>query len=64
MENLFLNLLDTQGIWTALSIALIFYILKKEANRDIRQEMREVKYQSIIMELTEKFDLLNDLKMI
>lgn len=52
----------TQSIWAALSIALIFYILKKQEARDIRQEEREGKYQTIITDLTQKLNVVAELK--
>ena len=45
MKEFFMELVSEQGIWTALSIILIFYIIKKEENRDKKQEQREAKYQ-------------------
>ena len=48
MKEFFMELVSGQGIWTALSIILIFYIIKKEENRDQKQEQREAKYQEII----------------
>lgn len=52
----------TQSIWAALSIALIFYILKKQEARDVRQEEREGKYQAIITELTKQLNVVTELK--
>lgn len=52
----------TQSIWAALSIALIFYILKKQEARDIRQEERESKYQAIITDLTNQLNVVAELK--
>jgi len=48
LEEKILELASTQGIWTVLTVALIFYILKNQEKRDIRQEDREKKYQEII----------------
>ena len=50
------------GIWAALSIILIFYILKAQEKRDLRQDEREEKYQKIISELTEKFYIVEEVK--
>lgn len=52
----------TQSIWAGLSIALIFYILKKQEARDIRQEERESKYQAIIADLTQQLNVVSELK--
>lgn len=62
MQNELIKLASTQGIWTALAVALIFYILKAQEKRDERQEEREMNYQDIIFKLTEKFSILDDVK--
>ncbi|WP_353093997.1 BhlA/UviB family holin-like peptide [Tissierella praeacuta] len=43
-------------------MALIFYILKNQEKRDLRQEEREMKYQNIISSLCEKLSLIEDIK--
>ncbi|WP_432662362.1 BhlA/UviB family holin-like peptide [Wukongibacter baidiensis] len=62
MEEKILELASTQGIWTMLIVALIFYILKNQEKRDLRQEDREKKYQEIISNLTDKLNLVEDVK--
>jgi len=62
MENELVKLALSQGIWAALSIVLIFYILKAQEKRDMIQEEREKKYQEIISRLSEKFNLLEDIR--
>ncbi|MCD3218176.1 hypothetical protein G8S55_13395 [Clostridium botulinum C] len=62
MEQEILKLASSQGIWAALSVALIFYILKAQEKRDSKQELREVNYQNIIEKLTDKFNLVEDVK--
>ncbi|WP_242939118.1 BhlA/UviB family holin-like peptide [Tepidibacter formicigenes] len=49
-------------MWTLLTVALIFYILKNQEKRDLRQEEREIKYQNIISNLTEKLNLVEDIR--
>lgn len=61
MEKVLQLALDN-GIWAALSIILIFYILKAQENRDLKQDEREEKYQKIISGLTEKFYLIEEVK--
>ena len=58
MKEFFMELVSGQGIWTALSIILIFYIIKKEENRDQKQEQREAKYQEIIDGLSTKLNVV------
>ncbi|NFQ99483.1 hypothetical protein FDF84_12900, partial [Clostridium botulinum] len=50
------------GIWAALSVVLIFYILKAQEKRDLKQEQREENYQRIIKNLTDKLHLIEDVK--
>lgn len=53
----------TQGIWAALSIALIFYILKAQEKRDVSQGEREKNYQNIIEALsTGMIEEMNEVK--
>ncbi|KOA73248.1 phage-like protein [Clostridium botulinum] len=62
MENEILKLASSQGIWAALSVVLIFYILKAQEKRDLKQEQREENYQRIIKNLTDNFHLIEDVK--
>ncbi len=55
-------LATTQEIWAFLSIVLIFYILKVQEKRDTRQEERESSYQTIISGLSEKLNIMGDIK--
>lgn len=51
-----------QSIWAGLSIVLIFYILKKQEVRDLKQDNRESKYQEIISDLTAKLHIVQELR--
>lgn len=62
METAIVDAALTQSIWAALSLVLIFYILKKQEIRDKIQAEREDKYQEIIKNLTDKLDILEELK--
>jgi len=55
MENELLKVALSQGVWAALSVVFIFYILKA-------QEEREKNYQEIISKLTDKFNIVEDVK--
>lgn len=59
MEQEILKLATSQGIWAALFVGLLFYILRKQEDRDKRAEQREENYQSIIGDLTNKFDIIS-----
>lgn len=62
MESELFKVAASQGIWAALSVALIFYILKAQERRDIKQEEREKAYQDVIFNLTDKFNIIEDVK--
>ena len=64
MELEVLQVAATHGIWAFLSVSvsLIFYILKNQEKRDVKQEQREVKYQEIISSLTQRLNTLDDIK--
>jgi hypothetical protein len=62
VESKILELAATQGVWSALSVGLIYYILKNQEKRDLRQEERESKYQDIITTLSEKFNVVEGVK--
>jgi uncharacterized membrane protein YgaE (UPF0421/DUF939 family) len=52
----------SQSIWAGLSILLIFYILKNQEKRDLRQEEREFNYQKIISELNNQLNISKEIK--
>ena len=62
MESEIIKVALSQGVWAALSVVLIFYILKAQEKRDVRQEERENNYQDIISKLTDKFNIVEDVK--
>lgn len=62
MESGLIETALAQSIWAGLSIVLIFYILKKQETRDEKQEAREGKYQEIITTLTDKLDVVEDIR--
>ncbi len=62
MEEVLIQVASAQGIWTTLSVFLIFYILKNQDKRDKNQDERENKYQDIISTLTDHLKLIEDVK--
>ncbi len=62
MESEILKAALSQGIWAVISIFLLFYILKAQEKRDMKQEEREKNYQDIITKLTDKFDIVDEVK--
>lgn len=59
MEELLLQVTQSQGIWTVLFVFLLLYTIKKNDKLDEKQEVREQKYQNLLEDLTDKYSLLN-----
>lgn len=62
MEERIIDMAATQGIWALLFVAMIFYVMKAQEKRDLRQEEREKNYQSIISSLTDKLNIVEGIK--
>ena len=62
MEDFFLDAAASNGVWAALSLALIFFILRAQEKRDAKQDEREQNYQKIIEELTQKLHIITDMR--
>lgn len=62
MEEKLFEVAATQGVWALLSISLILYILKAQEKRDSKQEEREKDYQNIITMLSDKLNIVEDIK--
>lgn len=61
MEDL-LKVASSQGIWAALSVTLIYYVIKAQEKKDTLQNEKEQKYQDIISKLTEEFNVLKEIQ--
>lgn len=61
MESEVFKIAASQGIWTVLSFLLIFYILKSQEKINDLQSTREEKYQQIILELTKKIEIIEEI---
>ena len=62
MENLIKEQLASQRIWATLAIVLIFYILRAQEKRDKIQDEREMKYQKIIIDLTNQLNITKEIR--
>ena len=58
MDQILLDVTQSQGIWTVLFVFLLLYTIKKNDRLDEKQEEREQNYQKLISDLTEKYALL------
>ena len=62
MDGTILDAALSQGIWAALAVFLLLYVVKENEKRDLRQEERERNYQAIISQLTEKLNILDEVE--
>ena len=62
MESTVMETAISQGIWAGLAVFLLIYIVKSNEQRDAKQEEREKNYQTVIENLTEKFQILNQVQ--
>lgn len=61
MEGEILKIASTQGMWVTLTVVLIFYILRNQEKRDLKQDERDKNYQEMILNLTNKFNIIDDM---
>lgn len=59
MENVLIEAIQSQGIWTILFVFLLLYTIRKSDKLDELQDAREKSYQELLLELTEKFAVVN-----
>ena len=57
-----IKLAASQGFWAVMSVSLLFYILKNQEKRDIKQEEREKNYQDIISKMSDKLIIVEDIR--
>lgn len=59
MEDILMQLIQSQGIWAVLFVFLLLYTIKKNDKLDEIQDAREKKYQEVISELTDQLSIVN-----
>lgn len=59
MEDILIQLIQSQGIWAVLFVFLLLYTIKKNDRLDELQDARERRYQELLIELTEKLSVVN-----
>ena len=55
MEQDIMKMAASQGLWAVLFVALLFWVLRENAKR-------EENYQKLLQDLTDKFEILEDVK--
>ena len=61
MEAILTQLIQSQGIWAVLFVFLLLYTIKKNDKLDELQDAREKEYRELLLELTDKFSIVNEI---
>ena len=61
MEAVLTQLIQSQGVWAVLFVFLLLYTIKKNDKLDELQDAREKEYRELLLELTEKFSIVNEI---
>lgn len=62
MEQALIEAATTQGIWVLLFISLFLYTIKNNEKLVEKQDQREVNYQKLISDMTEKYAVVEDIR--
>ena len=60
MEQALIEAATTQGIWVLLFISLFLYTIKNNEKLVEKQDQREVNYQKLLSDMTEKYAVVED----
>ena len=62
LEQALIEAATTQGIWVLLFISLILYTIKNNEKLVEKQDQREVNYQKLLSDMTEKYAVVEDIR--
>ena len=62
MEQALIEAATTQGIWVLLFISLCLYTIKNNEKLVEKQDQREVNYQKLLSDMTEKYAVVEDIR--
>ena len=62
MEQALIEAATTQGIWVLLFISLFLYTIKYNEKLVEKQDQREVNYQKLLSDMTEKYAVVEDIR--
>ena len=62
MEQVLIEAATTQGIWVLLFISLFLYTIKNNEKLVEKQDQREVNYQKLLSDMTEKYAVVEDIR--
>ena len=62
LEQALIEAATTQGIWILLFISLFLYTIKNNEKLVEKQDQREVNYQKLLSDMTEKYAVVEDIR--
>ena len=62
MEQALIEAATTQGIWVLLFVSLFLYTIKNNEKLVEKQDQREVNYQKLLFDMTEKYAVVEDIR--
>ena len=62
MEQALIEAATTQGIWVLLFVSLFLYTIKNNEKLVEKQDQREVNYQKLLSDMTEKYEVVEDIR--
>ena len=62
LEQALIEAATTQGIWVLLFVSLFLYTIKNNEKSVEKQDQREVNYQKLLSDMTEKYAVVEDIR--
>ena len=62
LEQALIEAATTQGIWVLLFVSLFMYTIKNNEKLVEKQDKREVNYQKLLSDMTEKYAVVEDIR--
>ena len=62
LEQALIEAATTQGIWVLLFVSLFLYTIKNNEKLVEKQDQREVNYQKLLSDMTEKYVVVEDIR--
>ena len=62
LEQALIEAATTQGIWVLLFVSLVLYTIKNNEKLVEKQDKREENYQKLLSDMTEKYDVVEDIR--
>lgn len=62
LEQVLIEAATTQGIWVLLFVSLFLYTIKNNEKLVEKQDQREVNYQKLLSDMTEKYAVVEDIR--